>query len=77
MNKRIRNKKLKQVQDQKPNLQTAWNVVAEHLKKDGDISYFIDGPQFTKSGEYEIYCVSPDRVIIESSLKNKDSETNE
>ena len=38
MNKRIRKKK----QAPKPDLQTAWNVVAEHLLKDGASVYFVD-----------------------------------
>lgn len=65
MNKRIRKKK----QAKKPDLQTAWNVVAEHLKKDGEITHFISG-NYTEKTELEIYTISPNRTIIKSTLNN-------
>ncbi len=68
MNKRIRKKKRKQKQAQKPDLQTAWNVVVEHLKQDGDHTYFIDA--LSSGGEYDIHCVSPYRTIVKSTLKS-------
>lgn len=76
MNKRIRKKKQKQQQAMKPDLQTAWNVVAEYLNKDGQVCYFVDRPSMLTT-TYELREVnweihSADRgTIITSTLKEK------
>lgn len=62
-NKRIRKKKKKQ----QPTLQEAWNVVAEHLNEDGEVTYFIGRPDdlFSNTDKrWDIHAVAPNRTII-------------
>lgn len=68
MKKRQTKKELKKalVAVGKHDLQTAWLVIVEELKKDGAVCFFVDehGFDWDYSKGFILYAVKPNRIIV-------------